>query len=272
MTEFTKGQVKEENEETEFELVSFNDLFATLKGGAKLWTEIIKAVEEDVKIDNLEKRKGITSDRREGIEKIANLINENLDEKRKIDTKAFESKDIQDMYSFLKKEVDNVRIFKTGKTSSQKLLGVAKMSGRFVGGLFAQSLHIVGDSLKLAGGLVHLTPAAYILNRAPVISKKETVPIGKGYGKVRKNLIEILGNAINEGALYIYNKSNAPIISKAYYNLPKQNVIQRNLIQMNDASSILKRAEAFIMNNIPRNVSLAAKNIGKNGKKSGVSR
>jgi hypothetical protein len=162
-------------------------------GGAKLWSQIVKEAEKDVASD----KKNKDTENFEGLDNIIKLINDNITGPDNMKITEEEAKKLKEQYKkpykILKKELDDVRVLRVGKTAPEKTLAVAKSIGRFVGEIVASSVHIVGKSVETVGKLIHYTPAAYVLNRAPFVSKKSRT------GE-RTNFLEIIGNAINQGA------------------------------------------------------------------------
>ncbi len=205
-------------------------------GGAKLWHQIVREAEKDVVIDKENKKKNITTPSRLGIDNVIKLINENILE---TDGSAKISKEeaqelkalLEGPYDQLKKEVASVRILRVGNTPLEKMVAVAKSAGRFVGGVVAVAINIAGETVEFAGKLVHITPAAYVINRLPLISKKEKITHSYPsfldpavmetveVGTKRTNFIEIIGQAAQKGAGAIRIKSNALLLAKVDYKL-----------------------------------------------------
>lgn len=192
-------------------------------GGSKLWSQIVREAEKDVAAD----RKDKGSENFSGLDNIIKLINDNITDPDGIKINEEDANKLKESfkepYKILKKELDAVRVLRVGKSAPEKLLAVGKSVGRFVGQLVISSVSTVGSSIDTAGKLIHFTPAAYILNRAPLISKKEQVTKieDKGYYKKynnktkRSNFLEIIGKAIKEGATEASLKyGTSPIFAK----------------------------------------------------------
>ncbi len=218
-------------------------------GGSRLWSEIIKEVEKDVVRD---KQNAIDSDpnfvANQGINNIFKLINDNILEG---DDSKFSQTDITllkilltTQYDSLKKDVANVRVLRVGNTGPEMAVAMAKSAARFVGGCVAFTAGMVGNAIETAGKLVHITPAAYLINRLPIITKKEKKEVpailreGNKEITVRTNFIELIGQGIQEGANWLQLKSNAPLFAKAIARLDKKTIKKIDVIKKEGLTSI----------------------------------
>ena len=184
----------------------------------------------------------------QGINNIFKLINDNILEG---DDPKFSQTDITllknlltTQYDSLKKDVANVRVLRVGNTGPEMAVAMAKSAARFVGGCVAFTAGMVGNAIETAGKLVHITPAAYLINRLPIITKKEKKEVpailreGNKEITVRTNFIELIGQGIQEGANWLQLKSNAPLFVKAIARLDKETIKKIGAIKKEGLTSI----------------------------------
>lgn len=176
------------------------------------WSQIVKAAEQDVWKDVEEERKNKDfTPSMDGLSSIIDIISpcEN-DEKEMV----IKNNAVQDLYVNLKKEIKNYRVFGVGKTNSEKLITVAKMAGRVVGGVTAALIDTVGITVYAAGLATKLVPiAGFVIDRLPGLSTGV-----KGGG--RKNILQILGESINKGARLVSEKTQPSIMASLLANMP----------------------------------------------------
>ena len=113
---------------------------------------------------------------------------------------------------------------KLEKTAEEKAATITKKITSFVTNIVVFALNIVGRNIEAVGDLIHIVPiAAHVINRMPMLSKKATekernelvAAIGKrkissGSEEViyRKNIIQRVGQAIQDGARVASDKAN----------------------------------------------------------------
>ena len=196
-------------------LLEVNDFFPNVVTNALLnWSQIVKAAEQDVWKDvEEEKRKNKDfTPSMDGLSSIIDIVKEGLEQKTK--NEVLENEGVKDLYVNLKKQIKNYRVFGVGKTNSEKLITVAKLAGKVVGGVTAVLLKTVGTAVNIAGIATKLVPiAGFVIDRLPGLSTGV-----KGGG--RKNILQILGESIDKGAELVTHKVQPSIMSSVIANMP----------------------------------------------------